>query len=143
MVKPIIYVRGHKIDQEKLRKFLKDIDFENIDQFQTDEGFWKSPITGDLFETKWQLYGQLGSFLRKVEKKDPQEPTRAGYVRALRAGVQPTAAQKEAHAEYNRAYRKRRRRRILEAKGIDPDSVLDDQDPVIIEERKVPMFSWD
>lgn len=93
----IIIVKGRKIDQVKLREFLKNFDIEDA---VTDKGFWESPITGEIFETKNQLNGHIGAYLRTPNRKDPKEPSRAGYVRALRAGLTPTEDQKRAHAEY-------------------------------------------
>lgn len=137
----VVFVKGRKIDQDRLREFLKDVNIDNIDQFETDEGYWKSPITGDLFETKFQLWGQLGAYLRTVEHKDPREPTRAGYVRALRRGLEPTDAQKEAHREYARQHRRKRREKLLAEKGIDPtvptDTTPSKPEPV------VPFMSWE
>lgn len=93
----IINVKGRRIDQVKLRAFLKTIDIEDC---YTDEGFWQSPITHEIFETKNQLNGHIGAYLRTPNRKDPTEPTRAGYVRALRAGLTPSPEQKKAHATY-------------------------------------------
>lgn len=141
MTDGIIYVKGRKINQRQLRKFLEEIDTTNIDQFLTDDGLWESPINGELFRTKFQLWGQLGAYLRTVNHKDPLEPTRAGYVRALRRGMDPTPEQKQAHAAYNKAFRRKRRERILLAKGVEPDAVVEDteEEPV----SKVPAMSWD
>jgi hypothetical protein len=102
----IIIVKGRRIDQVKLRAFLDSIDIDDV--CETDEGYWKSPITGELFENRNQLNGHIGAYLRTPNRKDPTEPTRAGYVRALRAGLTPTDEQRKAHAEY--AARRRRRR---------------------------------
>ena len=137
----IIYVQGRKINQRQLRKFLQELDVSNIDQFRTDAGLWESPINGELFRTKFQLWGQIGAYLRTVDYKDPYEPTRAGYVRALRRGLEPTPEQKLAHSQYNKAFRRKRRARILIAKGIDPDAVIEDteEEPM----KKVPVMSWD
>jgi hypothetical protein len=137
----IIFIKGRRVDQRKLRMFLEEIDPTNIDQFLTDDGLWKSPITGELFRDKAQLWGQLGAYLRTVTHKDPKEPTRAGYVRALRRGLEPTREQKQAHAEYNKQFRRRRRAAIMEAKGIDSSTVEEtepEKPPV-----KVPAMSWD
>jgi len=123
MASGIIFVKGRRIDQRKLRKFLEELDTSNIDQFLTEDGMWESPITGELFDTKQQLWGSFGAYLRTIKHKDPMEPTRAGYVRALRRGLEPTTDQKRAHAEYNKAFRKRRRERLT---GIDPTEPPDD-----------------
>lgn len=133
-----IIVRGQEIDQAKLRAFLDDINIENIDQFQTEDGYWKSPVTGDLFETKWQLWGQLGAYLRKATRKDPKEPTRAGYVRALRSGLEPTPEQKKAHREYNREFRKRRRKNVVAETEVSTEEKSEKKPP-----RSIPKFSWD
>lgn len=135
-----VFVKGRKIDQEKLRDFLKDINFNNIDQFETEEGYWKSPITGDLFRTKYQLYGQLGAYLRNVEHKDPREPTRAGYVRAIRRGLEPTEAQKKAHRDYAKAHRRKRREKLMAERGVTPEETSDSPDDRKVE---VPTMSWD
>ena len=116
-----IVVKGKQINQDQLRKFLEEIDFDNIDQFETEDGKWRSPITGDEFDTKFQLWGQLGAYLRDVEHKDPREPTRAGYVRALRRGLKPTPEQKKAHREYARRYRRERRQKLLPEHMQDED----------------------
>lgn len=133
MASGIIFVKGRRIDQRKLRKFLEELDTSNIDQFLTDDGMWESPITGELFDTKQQLWGSFGAYLRTIKHKDPMEPTRAGYVRALRRGLEPTKDQKRAHAEYNKAFRKRRRERLT---GIDPTEPPDDK-------FKVPAMSME
>lgn len=137
----IIYVQGRKVNQRKLRKFLEEIDPTNIDQFRTEDGKWQSPITGELFRTKYQLWGQLGAYLRTVDYKNPYEPTRAGYVRALRRGLDPTPEQKLAHSQYNKAFRRKRRDRILLAKGEEPDAVVVDTEEEPI--KRVPAMSWD
>jgi hypothetical protein len=93
----IIIVKGRRIDQVKLKAYLDSVDIED---FVTDEGYWMSPITGEIFENKHQLNGHIGAYLRTPNRKDPTEPTRAGYVRALRAGLKPSEEQKAAHAEY-------------------------------------------
>ncbi len=137
MASGIIFVKGRRIDQRKLRRFLEELDTSNIDQFQTDDGMWESPITGELFRTKQQLWGSFGAYLRTINHKDPKEPTRAGYVRALRRGLEPTREQKAAHAEYNKAFRKRRRESTLLAKGVDPTETSDEV------EIKVPAMSME
>jgi hypothetical protein len=102
----IIIVKGRRIDQVKLRAFLKSID---IDECYNEDGeYWESPITHERFETKNQLNGHIGAYLRTPNRKDPKEPSRAGYVRALRAGMEPSAAQKAAHAAYAAERRARR-----------------------------------
>lgn len=139
----IIYIKGRRVDQRKLRKFLDEIDLTNIDQFLTDDGMWESPVTGEKFRTKAQLWGQIGAYLRTVTHKDPKEPTRAGYVRALRRGIDPTPEQKRAHADYNREFRKARRRAIMVAKGIDPATVVKREPEPEKFPVKVPAMSWD
>ncbi len=103
MTDRIIYVKGRKIDQAKLRSFLADVDLED---FKQDDGTWKSPITGEIFQTKFAMAGSFGTYLRDHVEKDPDEPNRAGYMRAKRAGRDPTSEQKAAHAAYVRARRK-------------------------------------
>jgi len=137
----IIHIKGRKIDQKKLRKFLEELDMTNIDQFQTEDGLWESPITGEKFRTKQQLWGQLGAYLRTINPKDPMEPTRAGYVRALRRGMEPTREQKRAHAEYNKAFRRKRKDRIAIAKGIDPKRQKPEPDKD--KDFKVPVMSME
>ena len=141
----VIFIKGRRIDQTKLREFLESINYENVDQFETSEGFWKSPITGDLFRTKHQLWGQIGAYLRNIERKDPREPTRAGYVRAIRRGLEPTEEQKRAHREYSRDYRRKRRRKIMEEKGISsPSDQYQRVDPEETEsETSIPVMTWD
>lgn len=70
-----------------------------------EDGTWKSPITGEFFKTKAQLHGHVGAYLRTPVKKDPTEPSRSGYVRALRAGIKTTPEQKKAHRDYQRAWK--------------------------------------
>lgn len=102
----IIYIKGRKIDQRQLRDFLDGI---NLDDFHSvgEDGLdvWKSPITGELFRTKFQLHGHIGAYLRTPNRKDVSEPSRRGYMRALRAGVDPTDEQRDAHRRYVAAQR--------------------------------------
>ena len=98
----ISIVKGRKIDQVKLRAYWESIDIED---WITDEGYYKSPITGELFENRNQLNGHVGAYLRTPKRKDTKEPTRRGYVRALRAGEEPTEAQRKAHRDYARERR--------------------------------------
>ena len=98
----ITYVKGRRIDQEKLKAFLKETD---IDEFEQDDGTWMSPISGEIFASKSALYGSFGTYLRTPVELDPTEPTRRGYIRAIRAGIKPTDEQKAAHAAYMRALR--------------------------------------
>lgn len=97
-----INVKGRIIDQEKLRHHLASIDIDDCFHEETDDEpeYWESPITGERFENRNQLNGHIGAYLRTPNRKDPTEPSRAGYVRALRAGLTPTEKQKKAHAEY-------------------------------------------
>ena len=102
----IIYVKGRKIDQRQLRDFLDKIDLEDFKVADKDGiEAWKSPITGELFRTKFQLHGHIGAYLRTPNRKDVTEPTRRGYMRALRAGVEPTDEQRDAHRRYVKALR--------------------------------------
>ena len=103
----IVYVKGRRIDQEALRLFLKDVVISDCEQ---DDGTWKSPISGEFFATRQAMVGSFGTYLRKSAAKDPHEPTRRGYIRAIRAGIKPTAPQKAAHAEYMRDLRAGRKR---------------------------------
>lgn len=98
----ITHVKGRRIDQDQLREFLAGID---IDEFEQDDGTWMSPISGEIFSSKAALFGSFGTYLRKPVQKDPTEPTRRGYIRAIRAGLTPTDEQKAAHAAYMRALR--------------------------------------
>lgn len=95
-------VKGRKIDQVKLRAYIDSIDIED---WVTEEGFFQSPITGEIFETRNQLNGHIGAYLRVPRRKDTKEPTRRGYVRALRAGEEPTEEQRKAHRDYARERR--------------------------------------
>ncbi len=99
----IIYVKGRRIDQAKLRKFLADVD---LDICELDDGTWKSPISGEIFASKFAMAGSFGTYLREHVERDPDEPNRAGYMRAKRAGRDPTQEQRAAHAAYVRARRK-------------------------------------
>ena len=117
----IIHVKGRKIDQKKLRKFLDELDTSNIDQFLTDDGMWESPVTGELFRTKHQLWGHLGAYLRTIKHKDPKEPTRAGYVRALRRWARADLRAKGSARHLQQRVPQKRKDRIARAKGIDPD----------------------
>jgi hypothetical protein len=98
----ITYVKGRRIDQEKLKEFLAQV---NLDDFKQEDGTWMSPISGEIYASKAAMCGSFGSYLRKPVEKDPKEPTRRGYIRAIRAGIEPTEEQKAAHAEYMRALR--------------------------------------
>lgn len=101
-----VIIKGRKIDQAKLRAYWDSIDIED---WITDEGYFKSPVTGEIFENRNQLNGHIGAYLRTPKRKDPNEPTRRGYVRALRAGKEPTEAQRKAHREYARDRRAKQR----------------------------------
>ncbi len=105
-----VIIKGRKIDQDKLRVYWDSIDIED---WVTDEGYFKSPITGELFETMNQLNGHVGAYLRTPHRKDTKEPTRRGYVRALRAGEEPSEAQRKAHRDYAR-------NRRAKARGVEP-----------------------
>jgi hypothetical protein len=102
----IIKIKGRNIDQRELRKFLDEVDWETmrVEDENGDEA-WQSPITGEYFRTKFMMYGHLGAYLRKPNRKDLTEPTRRGYMRALRAGVEPSDAQRAAHRDYVAAQR--------------------------------------
>lgn len=139
----VVYVKGRKIDQDKLRAFLEDINMENIDQFQTEDGYWKSPVTGDLFRTKFQLWGQLGSYLRTPQGKDPLEPTRAGYVRAVRRGLEPTPEQKRAHREYAKKYRRDRRVRLMKEQGLEVPPEWDSDRTETQDTKSIPAMVWE
>ena len=103
----IVFVKGRKIDQTQLREFWNSVDIE--DYYNESEDTWKSPITGELFKTKAQLHGHMGAYLRTPQRKDPSEPTRRGYVRALRSGIEPTDEQRKAHRDYQREHRRANR----------------------------------
>ena len=98
----IVHVKGRRIDQEALRKFLDGVVINDCEQ---DDGTWQSPISGEIFASKAAMVGSFGTYLRKSAAKDPHEPTRRGYIRAIRAGIKPTAPQKAAHAKYMRDLR--------------------------------------
>lgn len=103
MTDSIIYVKGRRIDQAKLRKFLEAIDYDDFGQV---DGTWKSPITGEIFATRFAMCGSFGTYLRDHVELDPDAPDRAGYMRAKRAGREPTQEQRAAHAAYVRTRRK-------------------------------------
>lgn len=103
----IVYVKGRRIDQEALRKFLAGVVLDDCEQ---EDGTWQSPISGEIFATRQAMVGSFGTYLRKSAAKDPHEPTRRGYVRAIRAGIKPTEPQKAAHAAYMRDLRAGRKR---------------------------------
>lgn len=103
MTDKVIYVKGRRIDQAQLRKFMADVDY---DDFKQDDGTWKSPITGEIFATRFAMVGSFGTYFRDHPDLDPDEPTRAGYMRAMRADREPTGEQRAAHAAYVRARRK-------------------------------------
>ena len=100
-----VTIKGRKFSRRALRKFLEEQGFPDEIEPNAD-GLWESPITGELFSTRHQLFGHVGAYLRTPNRKDPTEPSRAGYVRALRAGLTPTQEQREAHSAYQRRYRK-------------------------------------
>lgn len=102
----IVKVKGRNIDQRELRKFLDNVDWESLRvEDENGEEAWQSPITGEYFRTKFMMYGHLGPYLRKTKRKDTTEPTRRGYMRALRAGHEPSDAQRAAHRDYIAAQR--------------------------------------
>lgn len=103
MTDGIVYVKGRKIDQAKVRAFLKTVDY---DDFEQDDGTWMSPVSGEIFATRFAMVGSIGTYLRPVTDKDPSEPTRAGYRRAKTAGREPTSEQRAANARYMKARRK-------------------------------------
>lgn len=112
-----ITVKGRTLNQEKLRAFIDSIDIE--DCYDENRKVWRSPITGENFLTKAQLSGHIGAYLRTPSRKDPTEPTRAGYIRALRAGLEPTDEQRAAHAAY--AAKQRRSRRLDQIEEPEPE----------------------
>lgn len=101
---PFVIVKGRRIDQEKLRKFLDGI---NTDDCEIEPGIWRSPITGELFASKGSMVGSWGVYFRKPNNELINEPSRAGYMRARRAGLEPTQEQRDAHAAYMRELRAR------------------------------------
>lgn len=102
----IVKIKGRKIDQRQLRTFLDGVNYEDFRVLdENGDEAWQSPITGEYFRTKYKMFGHLGSYLRTPTRKDTTEPTRRGYMRALRAGHEPSAAQREAHREYVAAQR--------------------------------------
>jgi hypothetical protein len=103
MTDRVIYVKGRRIDQAKLREHLAEIDYDDWEQ---EDGTWKSPISGEIFATRFAMVGSFGTYLRDHVERDPDEPTRAGYMRAKRAGRDPTTEQRAAHARYVKARRK-------------------------------------
>lgn len=103
MTDRIIYVKGRRIDQAKLRKFLDGYDLSTC---ELDDGTWKSPISGEIFATQFAMAGSFGTYLREHVELDPDEPNRAGYMRAKRDGRDPTQEQRLAHNAYVRARRK-------------------------------------
>lgn len=126
----IVTIKGQKIDQEKLRAFLDSIDVMDYEQ---PDGTWMSPITKEIFQTRQALFGHFSAYLRVPrERKDVTEPTRAGYIRALRAGIRPTPEQRKAHNDYSNWYRTEGRylnklKRDAIDRGEDPSKVtLDD-----------------
>jgi len=87
------------LDLKGGREFLKTCEIE---------GVWYSPITGQKFESFYALSGHIGQRLR-TPKKRQLTPDRAGYINAIRRGVEPTEVQRRAHKEYMRDFRNRQR----------------------------------
>lgn len=120
----IIKVKGRNIDQRQLRKFLDGVDWESLRvKDENGDEAWQSPITGEHFRTKFMMYGHLGSYLRTPNRKDVTEPTRRGYMRALRAGVEPSDAQRAAHRDYVAA--QRAGKKLAEANDVVQERIAD------------------
>lgn len=92
---------------------------EFLRTLQDDEGWWISPITGERFATYYQLTGHIGQRTRGEVSETPLTDDRSGYVKAIRRGEEPTDAQRRAHREYMREFRRRRR----ESKAVTPQAV--------------------
>lgn len=99
------YVKGRRINQDELRIFLSKI--TDYGQFEQDDGTWRSPISGEFFASRKAMVGSFGSYLKDRVPKDVTEPTRRGYIRAIRQGVEPTTEQRAAHAAYMRDHRRK------------------------------------
>lgn len=94
---------GHSHDEIKM--FLARIDLKT---YQNADGKWVSPINGDEFDDYFAMAGHLGSKLRSIKLTEIKD-NRAGYVKALRRGKEPTEAQRRAHKEYMRELRRVKR----------------------------------
>jgi len=100
-----IPILGEDATPEQIRRLLMKIDLR---QCRDEKGRWVSPVTGEIFESFYQLSGHIGARLRVV-KLTPLGDARADYVKALRRGEEPSEAARAAHREYQRKYRERRR----------------------------------
>jgi hypothetical protein len=96
---------GPEATPDEIRKFLTKVDLRTC---QNDKGEWVSPLNGEIFSSFWALSGHIGAALRKINPTAVTQD-RAGYIKALRRGETPTEAQKEAHRDYMRELRRRRR----------------------------------
>jgi len=92
---------------DEIRKFLTKVDLKT-DYYDAKRDVYISPITGESFSSFYALSGHLGAYIRKVPKT-PLTEDRPGYMKALRRGIEPTEAQREAHKKYAREYRRKQR----------------------------------
>lgn len=103
---------GEDATPDEVRKFL---DLKGGREFLRTcevEGVWISPITGQVFESFYALSGHIGQRLRTPTRGRHLTPDRAGYINAIRRGVEPTEKQRRAHKEYMRDFRNRQRAEV-------------------------------
>ena len=99
-------ILGEDATPDQVRRFLKKVDLRKCKR----GGRWISPITGQEFDTYQALCGHVGALSRDREADlTPLTEDRKGYVKAVRRGIEPTPAQREAHRDYMRMLRKKRR----------------------------------
>lgn len=104
-------VLGADAKPREIRRLLNRIDLHDC---RTPDGRFYSPITGEIFDTLFQLSGHVGAKLRSRELT-PLGDARADYVKAKRRGEEPSEEAKEAHRKYQRALRARRKAERLAA----------------------------
>ncbi len=101
-----IPILGADATPEQVQRFLKKIDLKKCRQGDK----WVSPITGETYDTYQALCGHVGARARDRSKNlVPLTPDRNGYMNAVRRGVEPTQEQRDAHRDYMRYLRKKKR----------------------------------
>lgn len=92
---------------DEIRRFLTKVDLKS-DYYDQESETYVSPITGETFDTFYELSGHIGAHTRSIIRT-PLTEDRRGYIKALRRGIEPTEAQREAHKKYAREYRRKKR----------------------------------
>lgn len=93
---------------DEIRKFLHTKIDVKADCYDPENDVWISPLTGETFDSFYALSGHLGAYTRTINPT-PLTEDRRGYTKALRRGVEPTEAQRDAHKKYMREHRRKLR----------------------------------